>query len=762
MSKIDMRKIVIVGNCQARPIATLLEKMSSEVEVTKVAIVHLLKSEQENEYKEAFEEADHIVTQLIASNYPCEFVRTNDLKNKYGNKVTTIVNLYFKGEHPDWVYIRDEQHNSLIGPLYEYHNLTILKCWFAGKSATETEKYLMNVEYNHSEFENERNKSFEQLQVKERLADVKICNFIKDNEQLFWTFNHPKHELLYEYAKNIYSHIFNNQYTDVKSVKEPLGKIRLPSNIINNKVDHIFDGFSVDNKKYDLADVIENFFNLYNENKFLVSKYVSNLIIKSKKPPSNVFFCFPGISELALSIPVQTCSTEISFEVKKNFLHLANIYMEIRGEWHDLRSDLIKSLKLSSILRGEDKFSLESLIESESKFFSTKNESVAYINIEFSETVFITKIKVINRPEYSLWNRVRNIKVTSKQGKLTSVIFDNNNHLNINKVIESTFSVLESSTKLSFLRNELLLMKLYLEKDSLLEGYYFEKIILSMTDKLYLMISDDATKFDEIVADLKPFIIFIANVKSLMSHTTPVSILIAYLIAINKRKDAFDIYKYVCAEWDVNEINKFKKIVDLMGKLKLGHSLVPASHSFARPIRDWPRDLTLNTIDSILSSTEIHGVKCSFICYGTLLGLYRDKDFIAHDDDIDLLCVVDGGIEFVAERAEEIKVNLIKLGLKVRVAPTNDKSKLPFLLIFDPKHGIHTDLFFAYIHGEKIYLPMANVRYNQIDVSKVLPLATYNIWDKTFNVPNDIEYFLKERYGNTWDKADEFFRVKEK
>jgi hypothetical protein len=49
-----LKKVVVVGNCQARPIATLLEKMSDEIEVTKVAIVHLLKSEQDDESAHLF------------------------------------------------------------------------------------------------------------------------------------------------------------------------------------------------------------------------------------------------------------------------------------------------------------------------------------------------------------------------------------------------------------------------------------------------------------------------------------------------------------------------------------------------------------------------------------------------------------------------------------------------------------------------------------------------------------------------------------
>ena len=139
----NKKKVVVVGNCQARPIASLLEKMSDEIEVTKIAIVHLLQKGQESEYKKNFEEADYILTQVIADNYPCEFVTTRDLRGKYGGKVVTIVNLFSKKQHPDWIYLRDDNRKHLLGPLQEYHNLTIIKCWFFEKTISET-KAIMN------------------------------------------------------------------------------------------------------------------------------------------------------------------------------------------------------------------------------------------------------------------------------------------------------------------------------------------------------------------------------------------------------------------------------------------------------------------------------------------------------------------------------------------------------------------------------------------------------------------------------------------
>ena len=172
-------KVVVVGNCQSRPIAKLLEKMTLEVEVIKIAVVHLLSNEDEEEYTPFFKEADYIVTQLVNNSYSCAFLRTDELLKHYGSKVIKLVNLYYRGESPEWVYIKDEGKN-LEGPLLEYHNEFIYDCWKSGKSMDAA-----NADIAHQSTEAVREKikldSIKSLEQREEHADVKITPYIKKN-----------------------------------------------------------------------------------------------------------------------------------------------------------------------------------------------------------------------------------------------------------------------------------------------------------------------------------------------------------------------------------------------------------------------------------------------------------------------------------------------------------------------------------------------------------------------------------------------------
>ncbi|GGP85060.1 WcbI family polysaccharide biosynthesis putative acetyltransferase [Shewanella ulleungensis] len=202
----NKKKVVVVGNCQARPIATLLEAMSEEIEVTKVAIVHLLNSEQEAEYKPFFEEADYIIAQLVSDNYPCEFVRSDKLSNQYGNKVIKVINLFFNGYFPDWRYLRIPTGGTLHGPMGDYHNSIIFHGWRNKKSIDSVIQKLKSQTYYSKIYMDADRASLNELVRREKNSDVNIVSYIKriyKEKKLFFTFNHPTLELLSEYTKNI-------------------------------------------------------------------------------------------------------------------------------------------------------------------------------------------------------------------------------------------------------------------------------------------------------------------------------------------------------------------------------------------------------------------------------------------------------------------------------------------------------------------------------------------------------------------------------
>lgn len=198
-------KVVIVGNCQARPLAKILESLNSQIDVKKIAIVHLLKSDQFSEYSQAFEQADLIVSQLVSDTYPCDFVRTNFLKENYGEKVISIVNLYFTGYTPDWLYLRIPGKGPLKGPMGDYHNRSVIEAWCEGESEDVACYRLSDPDYNRR-YLTEIDKSIAELSQREQTVDVPIADVIVARymeERLFFTFNHPSMALIREYGKRI-------------------------------------------------------------------------------------------------------------------------------------------------------------------------------------------------------------------------------------------------------------------------------------------------------------------------------------------------------------------------------------------------------------------------------------------------------------------------------------------------------------------------------------------------------------------------------
>lgn len=193
-------KIVVVGNCQARPFSILLEKAFYKIEVTCVAIVHLLKNDHITEYKAFFDDSDFIVTQNIADNYPCEFVRTSILKNLYGEKLILIPNLFYRGYTPELRYVRLGSQGTLKGPLGDYQHETILQSYLMGLSTKKCIELMKSPDYWLRQYGNIHSESLSELIKREYFVDVKVTGELREmitQDRLFFTFNHPKVKLIY-------------------------------------------------------------------------------------------------------------------------------------------------------------------------------------------------------------------------------------------------------------------------------------------------------------------------------------------------------------------------------------------------------------------------------------------------------------------------------------------------------------------------------------------------------------------------------------
>lgn len=156
---------------------------------------------------------------------------------------------------------------------------------------------------------------------------------------------------------------------------------------------------------------------------------------------------------------------------------------------------------------------------------------------------------------------------------------------------------------------------------------------------------------------------------------------------------------------------------------------------------------------------ELHEVLNQFkithwLSHGTMLGVYREGNFIAWDDDIDL------GLYF--SQREAIKPALEELKRRGFYIPPSDpfkpidKNNAPYYDLVAIKNGEKIEgWFFEKIGQEYIYdLPRCgrDLAHPAWYYDK---LATFNFKGVKFNIPNHVEDYLVMMYGETWKTPDE-------
>ena len=97
-------KVVIIGNCQSKPLGAILSRLF-DIEVTAEILVHRTSDSEKPRYIPLIEAADHIISQQVNDGYPCQFVRTSEIRKSAQNRLLTIPNLYYEGYTPDLRYL---------------------------------------------------------------------------------------------------------------------------------------------------------------------------------------------------------------------------------------------------------------------------------------------------------------------------------------------------------------------------------------------------------------------------------------------------------------------------------------------------------------------------------------------------------------------------------------------------------------------------------------------------------------------------------
>jgi hypothetical protein len=201
-----------------------------------------------------------------------------------------------------------------------------------------------------------------------------------------------------------------------------------------------------------------------------------------------------------------------------------------------------------------------------------------------------------------------------------------------------------------------------------------------------------------------------------------------------------------------NELGRLEREVNRASEILGGEETVVTRHG----LRDIGllRKRSEEYITTIVRATEmLAGLgQEAVLAYGTLLGAVREGDFLAHDDDVDMLTPI---------RATSLEAGRAMLGdLHERIAAQGWSVHRPGggmnFHVRDPETGLHIDVFPMIVGRDKTSLHMEKMVIRPIDTTLLLPSAEQTFKGAAVRVPADPEGFLEERYGATWRTPDPF------
>jgi len=181
------------------------------------------------------------------------------------------------------------------------------------------------------------------------------------------------------------------------------------------------------------------------------------------------------------------------------------------------------------------------------------------------------------------------------------------------------------------------------------------------------------------------------------------------------------------------DINQFKQQVE---KKK-----IPDKQYFYKRSEESKTALVEDLFASVEYLQKNHHL-CTYLIYGTLLGAVREKDFILHDNDVDIAYVSHYHTkEEVLAEFHKICSALTKEGLISKICDSGQ------FHLYSPNKRHKIDVWTSFVENDKYYL--VPVIDGEISVSNIFPLQSINFKGHLFLAPKNYNTFLTFMY-NDW------------
>lgn len=190
------KKLLVYGNCQANPLASIISIAAPSVEVIRAPAVHTIKPTDSERVIGMISSADIVVHQRIGPSFGR--LATDALKAEFADgEWISFPSIFFSGLFPQLVYIRKTEGGALTGPLHDYHDRRIVSAYLADEPQSAC---VQRITHDHADYARYFELTREESLRREDGLDVRIMDVILEASSRrlpLYTFNHPDNQILW-------------------------------------------------------------------------------------------------------------------------------------------------------------------------------------------------------------------------------------------------------------------------------------------------------------------------------------------------------------------------------------------------------------------------------------------------------------------------------------------------------------------------------------------------------------------------------------